>query len=466
MPANLTIIRNRAFTGCDMLTSLTIPAGVTSIGEQAIPCPGITSLEVPDGVQTIGISAFLRVANIVYHGTAIDEDGDNWGAYSKNGYVEQPLVYSDASKTTLIRCSSMATGVITLPHSVVTLMDEAFCGCSYLTTVELPNSVVNIGIDALQGPANIVYHGSKELCSMCYDMRCWNGVVDGYFVYTNQNKDTLAGCSFAIGDVVEIPNGVTYIGNRLLNNSYITAISLPKSLTAIEGWAFSCSSLSDIYCYASYYPTLIISDEGKAFYNVHSQCSLYVPEGSRNLYEGGRDDNTNNPGWGNFQNIYEMAVQPTGDPYENVDVRVNGNQARLAWPIILSAETYTIEILQNDRVLSSVIVDRTGQVVGQSLAPNRDGARQATAGQTGCVNAFTIANLSNGNYTYRLTSKDDNDLPLLTFTGTFVVTYTGIEEIFDQFTDSPVNQATKIMRGGQLLILHNGHTYNAQGTRL
>ena len=50
---------NWAFYGCSGLTSLTIPSGVTSIGEDAFEgCSGLTSLTIPSGVTSISDGAF------------------------------------------------------------------------------------------------------------------------------------------------------------------------------------------------------------------------------------------------------------------------------------------------------------------------------------------------------------------------------------------------------------------------
>ena len=48
-----------AFHDCSGLTSLTLPAGITSISDCAFEdCSGLTSLTLPAGITSIGISAF------------------------------------------------------------------------------------------------------------------------------------------------------------------------------------------------------------------------------------------------------------------------------------------------------------------------------------------------------------------------------------------------------------------------
>jgi hypothetical protein len=53
-------IANYAFYGCESLTSVTIPVGVTSIGSAAFTyCKALTSVVIPDSVESIGHSAFF-----------------------------------------------------------------------------------------------------------------------------------------------------------------------------------------------------------------------------------------------------------------------------------------------------------------------------------------------------------------------------------------------------------------------
>ena len=59
LPARITSIGGHAFEGCSGLTSLTLPAGITSIGGHAFEgCSGLTSLTLPAGITSIGSGAF------------------------------------------------------------------------------------------------------------------------------------------------------------------------------------------------------------------------------------------------------------------------------------------------------------------------------------------------------------------------------------------------------------------------
>lgn len=110
----VTSIGYEAFTDCYNLTSVTIPYGVTSIGESAFDgfnSMKLTSVIIPDSVTSIGRKAFYNctrlditipdsvteiaegafwwVKHIEYHGTAIDTDSNpysygRWGAKAIN----------------------------------------------------------------------------------------------------------------------------------------------------------------------------------------------------------------------------------------------------------------------------------------------------------------------------------------------------------------------------------------------
>ena len=59
LPAGITSISDCAFAYCSGLTSLTLPDGITSIGKSAFRgCSGLTSLNLPAGITEIGSYAF------------------------------------------------------------------------------------------------------------------------------------------------------------------------------------------------------------------------------------------------------------------------------------------------------------------------------------------------------------------------------------------------------------------------
>ena len=65
LPAGITSIGRSAFVGCSGLTSLTLPAGITSIDSYAFAfCSGLTSLILPASITSIGSYAFSSCSGL------------------------------------------------------------------------------------------------------------------------------------------------------------------------------------------------------------------------------------------------------------------------------------------------------------------------------------------------------------------------------------------------------------------
>lgn len=147
IPNTVTSIGDLAFSTCLGLTNVTIPNSVTSIGAFAFAhCYNLVNFTIPNSVTTIGDFAFFGVRNIIYHGSAT---GSPWNALGVNGYVEEPFIFSDATKTHLCGCLYSANSAV-IPNSVTTIEDWAFFNCS-LSSVTIPSSVTSIGEHVFDG---------------------------------------------------------------------------------------------------------------------------------------------------------------------------------------------------------------------------------------------------------------------------------------------------------------------------
>jgi hypothetical protein len=135
----VTRIGDNAFGGCSSLTSITMPNSVTTIGDYAFQdCSSLTSITIPNSVTTIGNDAFMDCSSL----TSITVSSGN------TAYALEDGVLFNKSKTIIIVCPEGKTGSYTIPDSVTTIGDRAFCDCWHLTSITIPNSVTTIGVQA------------------------------------------------------------------------------------------------------------------------------------------------------------------------------------------------------------------------------------------------------------------------------------------------------------------------------
>ena len=168
-----TSIASDAFSGCSGLTSITLPNGLTSIKGSAFSgCGGLTSITIPNSVISIGSSAFSGCSGL----TSIT---------IPNGLTNiESFVFSG--------CSGLTS--ITIPGSVTSIGSSAFSGCSGLTSITIPNSVTSIGESVFRNCTSLenltipfVGHSSTSTGS--------EGVFGYIFGYTTQTANSGYGSS-------------------------------------------------------------------------------------------------------------------------------------------------------------------------------------------------------------------------------------------------------------------------------
>ena len=162
------------------------------------------------------------------------------------------------------------SGDISIPSSiynnksyvVTSIGESAFEGCSGLTSITIPTSIITIEKGAFYGCSGLTY--------------------------------------------LAIPESVTSIGVGAFSVCYnLTSIYIPSSVTKIDSYAFDhCPSLNHIVIIREN-PFAIDNTVFETFddsYNVYTMATLVVPDGAKSAYRSAA-------GWSNFTNISEASEQ-------------------------------------------------------------------------------------------------------------------------------------------------------------
>ena len=412
IPNSVTSIGSSAFSGCSSLTSVTIGNSVTNIGNSAFSgCSGLTSVTIPNSVTSIGESAFKNCSGMasVTIGNSVTSIGNGAFEDCESLPVINNCRYAD---TYLVEAVDRELSTYIIRNGTKWIGSKAFKGCSNLTSITIPNSVIGVG--------DYAFEYCRALTS------------------------------------VTIPNSVISIGERAFADcTGLTSITIPNSTTNIWKGAFRyCIGLNSVTNYATT-PQIV----GDVFYVdtydnqdiIEKRCKLYVPKGSIDAYKISAE-------WKGFGEILPIGAQPV--EVTTTTVTSSETTADIAWPKVNGAASYELVIKdKNGNVVCTLIFDAEGHLTSLTFnAPARNNAPQQTQA---AGFSFTVTSLGSGTtYSYTITAKGNNGNVLKTESGTFTTTGEpqGIEDVQNE-----QGQGSKILHNGQIFILRGEKVYTLTG---
>ena len=315
----------RAFYGNTAITSVVIPEGVITIGQEAFyNCTALKKLTIPSTLTTISYNAFYNctaLEEIVINAENISSISsafsNNIGSNSENGinvkfgekvkcvpnslfygktYVKSVEFAKNGVLETIGEYAFYGTSIksITIPETVSALGARAFAECLYLEDIYyntdlLPQKELNdyaYFYKAGQSGSGITFHVGAEV----------TGIPNYFFSssstsyapkitaveFSNSGKLTYIGVrAFAYTPVasVSIPSSVTELGSDIFYGcSSLKSVVLPDNFRSIVGAMFyGCTSLESINI-----PSALTEIGAYAFYNCKSLAiDVVLPEGTK-----------------------------------------------------------------------------------------------------------------------------------------------------------------------------------------
>jgi uncharacterized repeat protein (TIGR02543 family) len=280
LPASLTTIATYAFSGCTALTEISIPAGVTELSDYLFSgCTELTTVLLQDGLSGIGAYAFNNcraLQNIVIPASVTSIASHAFSGCSGLTEMTLPFVGASAQSTSANALFGYIFG--TTAYTGATAVTQVY-GDTVNPVYYIPSGLRKVTL--IGGALN---YGAFSNCAMLREVIINNVTAIG--------SSAFSGCSGLVN--VTIPTTVKKIGsNAFAGCSSLLTITLPSSITGIEDSAFNnCTDLAIVFLNSTTPPTLGTG----VFANNAASRKFYVPSAQVSAYK-------NATGWAGYASL-------------------------------------------------------------------------------------------------------------------------------------------------------------------
>ena len=296
-------VGNKAFNNCNKVEFVNLPQTITYIGDHAFYyCSSLISIDGGSGLKMIDQSAFTGCSNL--ESFNVPEGLDSIGNRAFSGCSKlNPRIPSTLTKLGgyAFYYTAITSENAVLPAAITAIPENLFYGCTSLTKLTIPNTVVSIGSSAFQAsgiqsiriPGTVKQIGSylfegSELISAVLEEGITNIPYGAFYstplqtievpsTLTSIGKDAFYSCTSLSSFV--FPEGLKSIGERAFESSGLKEAILPEGLEFLGESAFSkCSMLLRVTL-----PKKIDTILNNTFYECSLLTSILIPENVKTI---------------------------------------------------------------------------------------------------------------------------------------------------------------------------------------
>ena len=283
------------FEGCESLTEIEIPKGVTTVPKHAFQnCTGLKTVVLPEGMEEIGAYAFKSVGNM--QEINLPKTLSKIGSYvftECKGLTEVviPDSVTEVGRNAYAGCTGIKN--LQLGKGIETIASSVFSDCSGLTKLNLSENLTAIqsyafqncsSLEKIEFPSSVrslsgrAFYNCKKLKNIGYPVN-WEETPDSYYNRTDYGDGNdyytspFEGCESLTE--IEIPKGVTTVPKHAFQNcKKLKKVILPEEMTEIGAYAFAGNSaLRDIKL-----PVNLAQINKYTFNNCISLNELVIPD--------------------------------------------------------------------------------------------------------------------------------------------------------------------------------------------